>query len=132
MNVVELIKSSAPLPSGSYIAEIAEDPPPRSANGRDRLGVGFTLKVAEGPAKGRLAVVELFVHPTGTSRVDRDLDVLAVWCDCLGVDNADTLVKLIEKLREAAAGKRLEFTLRRNEWAGGLDLHLTAVRCADG
>ncbi len=130
MNVVELIKSSAPLPSGSYIAEIAEDPPPRSANGRGRLGVGLTLKVVEGPAKGRVTVVELFVHPSGTSRVDRDLDVLLMWCDCLGVDNADTLIALIERLREAAASKRLEFTFRRNEWAGGIELHLTAVRMA--
>ena len=132
MNIVELIKSNAPLQSGSYIAEIAEDPPPRSANGRGRLGVGFTLRVTEGPAKGRLAVVELFVDPAGTSRVDRDLDVLSMWCACFGVENADTLIALIKRLREAAAGKRVEFTLRRNEWPGGLDLHLIAVRCADG
>jgi hypothetical protein len=32
------------------------------------------------------------------------------------------------KLQKAAVGKRLEFTLQRNEWRGGVELQLTAVR----
>ncbi len=132
MNVVETIKFRAPLPSGCYIAAVADSPKPRVINDHGRPGVSLALKVVEGDAKGRMAVVELLVHPIGNRRVDRDLDVLSTWCDCLGVDSADTLIELIEKLRDAAAGKRLEFTLRRNEWAGGIELHLTSVRCADG
>jgi hypothetical protein len=53
-----------------------------------------------------------------------------MWVNCLSVDNAASLIELLEKLRQAAIGKRLEFALQRNEWRGGVKLQLTAVRLA--
>ena len=37
-------------------------------------------------------------------------------------------IELVAKLQKAAAGKRIEFTIQRNDWRGGVELHLTAVR----
>ena len=129
MNIVETIKFRAPLTDGCYIAVIADAPRPREINDRGRHGVSFTLKVIEGDAKGRLAAIDLIVQASNR-RVDRDLEVLAMWCDCLGVDSAASLIELMAKLQKAAIGKRLEFTIQRNDWRGGVDLHLTAVRLA--
>jgi hypothetical protein len=128
-NVVNAIKFRAPLASGAYIAVIADAPKPREIDDPDRRGVSFTLKVLEGDAKGRLAAIELLVQARrGARRVDRDLLVLDQWCDCLGVDSATTLTELIAKLRDAAGGKRVEFAILRNEWRGGVELQLTAIR----
>jgi hypothetical protein len=129
MNVVEAIKFRAPLTDGVYVAIIADSPKPREISTPARHSVSFTLKVTEGPARGRLAAFELNIQATNR-RVDRDLDVLSMWCSCLGVDSAASLVEMMEKLRQAATGKRLEFTVQRNEWRGGVDLQITAVRLA--
>ncbi len=51
-----------------------------------------------------------------------------MWCEALSVDNANSLTELIEKLRQAALGRRVEFTLQRNDWRGGVELNLTSVR----
>jgi hypothetical protein len=131
VNVVESIKFRAPLPSGCYIAVIADSPKPRAIDERGRVGVSLTLKVMEGDAKGRMAAIELIIQASsGASRVARDLDLLKMWCDCLGAGSATSLVELVEKLRQAATGKRLEFTLQRNDWAGGVQLNPTSVRIA--
>ena len=129
MNVVETIKLRAPLPDGCYIATVADLPKPRAIDDRGRHGASLTLKVVEGAAKGRMATIELLVQASGNNRrVDRDLDVLSMWCSCLSVDNADSLIELVAKLQKAAAGKRIEFAIQRNDWRGGVELHLTAVR----
>ena len=129
MNVVETIKLRAPLPDGCYIATVADLPKPRAIDDRGRHGVSLTLKVVEGAAKGRMATIELLVQASGNNRrVDRHLDVLSMWCSCLSVDNADSSIELVAKLQKAAAGKRIEFTIQRNDWRGGVELHLTAVR----
>ena len=131
MNIVENIKLRAPLPDGCYIATVADLPKPRVIDDRGRQGVSLTLKVVEGAAKGRMAAIELLVQASGSNRrVDRDLDVLSMWCSCVGVDRADSLTELVEKLQKAAIGKRLEFTIQRNDWRAGVELHLTAVRMA--
>ena len=131
MNIVETIKLRAPLPGGCYIATVADLPKPRAIDDRGRQGVSLTLKVVEGTAKGRMAAIELLVQASGNSRrVDRDLDVLSMWCSCLGVDSAASLIELVEKLQKAATSKQLEFTIQRNDWRGGVELHLTAVRMA--
>ncbi len=131
MNIVETIKLRAPLPDGCYIATVADLPKPRAIDDRGRQGVSLTLKVVEGIAKGRMATIELLVQASGNNRrVDRDLDVLSMWCDCLAVGSADSLIELVVKLQKAATGKRLEFTIQRNDWRGGVDLHLIAVRMA--
>jgi len=131
MNIVETIKLRAPLPDGCYIAAVADLPKPRAIDDHGRHGVSLTLKVMEGTAKGRMATIELLVQASGNNRrVDRDLDVLSMWCSCLSVDNADSLIELVAKLQKAAAGKRIEFTIQRNDWRGGVELHLTSVRLA--
>ena len=128
-NVLETIRYRAPLQGGGYIAVIADLPKPREINDRGRIGVNFTIKVVEGDAKGRMAALELLVQADrGQRRVDRDLDVLSVWSSVLSVDSAGSLVELMEKLKQAAVGKRVEFTLQRNEWGGGIDTVITAVR----
>jgi hypothetical protein len=131
VNIRETIKYRSPLPSGSYIAIIADVPKPREISdpARGRQGISLALRVAEGDAQGRLASFDLIIQPHGY-RADRDLLVLDQWCDCLGVDSADSLTELIEKLQKAGIGKRLEFTIQRNEWQGGVSVALTAVRVA--
>jgi hypothetical protein len=129
--VVDAIKFRAPLQSGGYIAAVADAPKPRVINEPKRNGITFTLKVLEGDVKGRIATIDLLVQASGNHHcVYRDLLVLDQWCDCLAVDSADSLVELVGKLQQAALGKRLEFTLLRSEWRGGVELQLTSVRVA--
>jgi hypothetical protein len=131
MNIVETIKFRAPLAAGRYIAAGADLPKPREISDRGRQGVSFTLKVVEGAAKSRLAAVEIVVQAKdGARRAARDLDVLAMWCDALGVDSASTLTELIGKLRAAAVGKRVEFELGCHRWSGGVDVYIAGVRLA--
>ena len=45
------------------------------------------------------------------------------------VDSANSLTELIdEQPAQAALGRRVEFTLQRNDWRGGVELNLTSVR----
>ena len=130
-NIVETLKTRALVPSGSYIAEVVEQPEPRKVINRNRQGVGFAFKVLEGEFAGRLAPVELFVQAQQSDRrIHHDVVVLTAWLDLLGVDKAPSLVKLIEQLRQAAQGKRLEFAFQRQAWGGGLELQLAGVRIA--
>jgi hypothetical protein len=128
-NVVETLKSRVLLPGGPYIAEVAKRPGPRNVVSRGREGVNLTFKVLEGEFAGRLAPVDLFIKAQQNDRrIHHDVVVLTAWLDLLGVDKAPSLVKLIEQLRQAAQGKRLQFTLQRQTWGGGVELQLTEVR----
>jgi hypothetical protein len=128
-NVVESLKARVLLPSGPYIAEVAKQPRPRKAVSRGRLGVSLTFKILEGEFAGRLAPVDLFIEAQQNDRrVHHDVVALTAWLDLLGVGKAPSLIRLIEQLRQAAEGKRLEFTLQRQTWGGGLELQLTTVR----
>ena len=130
-NVIETLKSRVLLPSGPYIAEVAKRPRPSKAISRGRQGVSLTFKILEGGFAGRLAPVDLFIEaPQNDRRVHHDVVVLTAWLDLVGVDKAPSLVKLIEQLRQAAEGKRLQFTLQRQAWGGGIELQLTEVRLA--
>ena len=60
MNIVEALKTNAPPPSGVYIAVITGAP--QAINDSRRRGVCFVLEVAEGPARGRRATVELITE----------------------------------------------------------------------
>ena len=53
-----------------------------------------------------------------------------MWCSCLSVDSAASLIELVEKLHKAAAGKRIEFTIQRNDWRSGVDVISLGVRVA--
>jgi hypothetical protein len=130
-NVVKSIKSRALVPSGSYIAEVAKQPKPRAITRRGRQGVGLLLKITEGEFAGRVVPVDLLTKGEPNDlRVNYDVDVLTAWFDLLGSPAAPRLTELIEKLRQAAEGKRLQFTLQRQTWGGGLELQLTSVRIA--
>ena len=90
----------------------------------------------EGECAGRVADVDFIIDLKGgereheRARVNRDLKVLAMWCDALGVegDGIETPIALIMALRQAAIGKRVEFTFKCNEWDGGIQIAVTAVR----
>ena len=61
------------------------------------------------------------------SRPRRSIDVVLG----LGVEGADGVsiaVGLVGELRKEGEGKRFEFTITRNDWRGGVELNLTAVR----
>jgi hypothetical protein len=64
------------------------------------------------------------------SRLLSDIVALGTWCDCVGVDSATTPTELIEKLRDAGEGKRVEFELDCRRWRGGVDVYLLGVRLA--
>ena len=131
MNIVESLKTNTPPPSGVYIGVVTGAP--QAINDSRRRGVRFVLEVAEGPASGRRATVELITElKVGGHRARMLSDHLALemWCDCLGVDSAATLTKLIAKLRDAAVGKRVEFELDCRRWKGGVDVYLVGVRLA--
>ena len=63
-------------------------------------------------------------------RINHDVDVLTAWCDLLGVKGRDglNLTGLIELLRQAGQGKRIEFKLERQSRGGGLELQITEVK----
>ena len=131
MNVVDNLKPNTPPASGVHIAVVTGSPQP--VNDFRRRGVRFVIEVAEGPASGRRAVIELIIELKAggnRSRMLSDHLALEMWCDCLGVDSATTLVELIAKLRDAAAGKRVEFELDCHRWKRGVDVYLVGVRLA--
>lgn len=129
MNIVESL--NAPPPSGVYIGVVTGSP--QAINDVRRRGVRFALEVAEGPARGRRATIELIIElKVGGNRARMLSDHLALeaWCNCLGVRTAETLTELIAKLRAAAADKRVEFELDTRRWKGGVDVYLVGVRLA--
>jgi hypothetical protein len=131
MNIVELLKNRTPPASGAYIGAVANAPQP--INDLRRRGVRFVIEVAEGPARGRRATVELILElrvSGNRARMLSDHLALEMWCDCLGVDSAATLTELIAKLRDAAVGKRVEFELDCRRWKGGVDVYLIGARLA--
>jgi hypothetical protein len=130
-NIVETIKLGAPPPSGVYVGVVAGVP--QAINDSRRRGVRFTLEVVEGPASGRRTAVELITELKvggNRARVLSDHLALEAWCNALVVDAASTLTELVTKLRDAAAGKRLEFEIECRRWAGGVDVHLIGVKLA--
>jgi hypothetical protein len=128
VNFSDTLKARAPLVNGVYVAEIADLPKPHAIDDYGRQGVSFVLKVAEGPDKNRTAVIELFAQSKAKSRVLHDIDLLSRWLSALNVTDFATPVEAIEKLRAASFGKRIEYTLRRAEWNGGLELRLVGVQ----
>jgi hypothetical protein len=131
MNILESIKTATPPPSGAYIGVITGTP--QVINDFRRRGVRFVIEVAEGPTSGRQATVELTIElKVGGNRARLLSDHLALemWCDCLGVDSAETLTELIAKLSDAAIGRRVEFELDCHRWKGGVDVYLIGVRLA--
>jgi hypothetical protein len=129
MNVVEDLKVNTPPPSGIYIGAVIGVP--QAINDFRRRGVRFVVEVAEGPASGRRATVELLTELKiggNRSRMLSDHLALEMWCNCVGVDSAATVTELIAKLRDAAIGKRLEFELDCRRWRGGVDVYLIGVR----
>jgi hypothetical protein len=131
VNVVESLRTNTPPPSGVYIGAVTGAPQP--INDSRRRGVRYVIEVAEGPASGRRATVELTTElKVGGNRARMLSDHLALeaWCLALGVDNAATLTELIAKLRDAALGKRVEFELDCRRWQGGVDVYLIGVRLA--
>ena len=129
MNVVKEL--NPPPPSGVYVGAVTGVP--LAINDSRRRGVRFVIEVAEGPASGRRAAIELITElKVGGNRARMLSDHLALemWCDCLGVDSAATLTELIVKLRDAAVGKRVEFELDRRRWNAGVDVYLIGVRLA--
>jgi hypothetical protein len=131
MSVVGELKANSPPPSGLYVCAVTGSP--QVINDFRRRGVRFVIEVTEGPASGRRVTIELVIElKVGGNRARLLSDHLALemWCDCLGVDSAATLTKLIAKLRDAAVGKRVEFELDCRRWKGGVDVYLIGVRLA--
>jgi hypothetical protein len=131
VNIVENIKTNAPPPSGAYVGVVIGAP--QAINDSRRTGVRFVIEIAEGSARGRRATVELVTElKVGGNRARMLSDHLALqaWCDCLGVKAASTPTDLIAKLRDAGAGKRLEFELNCHRWQGGVNVYLVGVRLA--
>ena len=128
-NVVEGFKSQRLVHSGSFVAEVAKQPKPKPVTSFGRQGVGITLKILEGEFAGHQAPVDLFVKAQRNDRrVNFDVDVLTAWCDLLGVAQAATLTELVELLRQAGQGKRVEFKLERQRRSGELELQITEVK----
>jgi hypothetical protein len=131
-NVLDTLAANAPLKDGAYIAVIAGLKPKLIVDDhRGRTVIRFTLKVVEGPDKGRLATVELLIRAPELQkgRVRHDLGLLDRWRLALGIiDPVLTWPDLIEACRAAAIGKRVEFTLWQSIWNGNLDLRLSSVR----
>jgi hypothetical protein len=129
--VVVDFKANTPPASGVYIGVVTGAP--QTINDLRRRGIRFVIEVAEGPASGRRATVELILELKvggNRSRMLSDHLALEMWCDCLGVDSAATLTELIAKLRHAAVGKRVEFEIECRRWKGGVDVYLIGVRLA--
>jgi hypothetical protein len=130
-NIVESLRINAPPPSGVYIGVVTGAP--QAINDFRRRGVRFVIEVAEGPASGRRATVELITElKVGGHRARMLSDHLALgaWIDALGVESAASPTELIAKLRDAAFGKRVEFELDCRRWKGGVDVYLIGVRLA--
>jgi hypothetical protein len=131
MNVVEQLKSNTLPASGVYVGAVTGAP--QAINDFRRRGVRLVVEIAEGPAGGRRATVELITELKvggNRARLLSDLLALAMWCDCLGVDSASTPTELIAKLCDAAVGKRVAFELDYHRWKGGVDVYLIGVRLA--
>jgi hypothetical protein len=131
MNIVQAIKVHAPPPSGAYVCAVIGAP--QAINDSRRTGVRFVIEIAEGSARGRRATIELVTELKvggNRARMLSDNLALASWCDCLDVKAASTPTDVIAKLRDAGAGKRLEFELNCHRWNGGLDVYLVGVRLA--
>lgn len=131
MNIVDAIKANAPPPSGAYIGVVTGAP--KAINDSRRAGVRFVIEIAEGSARGRRATIELVTElKVGGNRARMLSDHLALeaWCDALGINTASSPHDLIAKLRDAGAGKRIEFELNCHRWNGGLDVYLVGVRLA--
>ena len=114
-NVVEGFKYQRLAISGSFVAEVAKQPKPKPVTSFGRQGVGITLKILEGEFAGHQVPVDLLVKgQRNDRRVNYDVDVLTAWCDLLGRQRRRaTLTGLIELLRQAGQGKRIEFKLER-------------------
>ena len=137
MNVLDTLTAKALLKDGAYVAVVADFKPKLLEDPKyGREAIRFTLKVVEGPDKGRLATVELLIGAPELQkgRVRHDLGLLDRWRLALGiVDPVLTWPDLIEACRAAAVGKRVEFTIWQNVWNGNLELRLSSVRVlADG
>jgi hypothetical protein len=131
MSVVGELKANSPPPSGLYVCAVTGSP--QVINDFRRRGVRFVIEVAEGPAIGRRATVELITElKVGGHRARMLSDHLALgaWIDALGVESAASPAELIAKLRDAAVGKRVEFELDCRRWKGGVDVYLIGVRLA--
>lgn len=132
-NLLNFIKFKAPLPTGAYVCIIDSASP---INDSRRRGARVTLEVVEGECAGRRADVEFIIGAKSAgskleqARINRDLHVLTMWAGALGAggEGIDTPVALVMALRQAGEGKRVEFTLKRNEWSAGIELVITAVR----
>jgi hypothetical protein len=117
-----------PLGDGRYIGVVA-DLKPREISGDGREGAEFVIKITEGEFKARLVAVKLITAGPAKGRVEHDLLLLKEWRNALGANGAPTSwSELIEQLRAAAAGKRLEFALNRNTFNGFTELRLTSVQ----
>jgi hypothetical protein len=130
-NVLDTLAARVPLADGAYVAVVDLKPKLLVDSERGREALRFTLRVAEGDAKGRLATVELVIEAPELQqrRVDHDLGLLDAWRSALGITApAPSWPDLIEACRAAAVGKRVEFTLRRHVWNGNLELRLVGVR----
>jgi len=132
MNVLDTLAAKALLKDGAYVAVVADFKPKLLEDPKyGREAIRFTLKVVEGPDKGRLATLELLTQGSELqqARVDHDIDLLNQWRLALGiVDPAPTWPDLIEACRAAAVGKRVEFILWQRKWNGNLELRLSSVR----
>jgi hypothetical protein len=131
-NVLDTLAANVPLRDGAYIAVVANLKPKLIEDDeRGREAIRFTLKIAEGPHKGRLATVELLTQAPELqkARVRHDLDLLDRWRLALNIAApVSSWPDLIEACRAAAIGKRVEFTLWQSIWNGNLDLRLSSVR----
>jgi hypothetical protein len=131
-NVLDTLAVDASLKDGAYIAVVANIKPKLIADDeRGRAAIRLTFKIVEGPDRGRLVTIELFIKAPGLqqARVDHDMDLLDRWASALGiVDPAPTWPDLIEACRAAAIGKRVEFTLWQKVWNGKVDLRLSRVK----
>jgi hypothetical protein len=131
VNIVESLRANTPPASGVYIGVVTGAP--QAINDFRRRGVRFVIEVAEGPASGRRASVELITElKVGGNRARMLSDHLALemWCNCFAIDSAATLTELIAKLRDAALDRRVEFELDCHRWKGGVDVYLIGVRLA--
>jgi hypothetical protein len=129
VNIVETLKTQALVPSGSYIAEVAKSPKPKPAISFGRQGVEVALKILEGEFAGRSFPVDLLVNgQRNDRRINHDVDVLTAWCELLGVKTATRLTELIELLRQAGQGKKVEFKLERERRGGALELRIVEVK----
>jgi hypothetical protein len=137
MNVLDMLAAKVLLKDGAYIAVVADFKPKLLEDSKyGREAIRFTLKIAEGADKGRLATLELLIQGSELqqARVNHDVDLLDRWRLALGIiDPVHEWPDLIEACRAAAVGKRVEFTLRQWRWNGNLELRLSNVKAlADG